>query len=278
MKLQQKLLELKRSGKGILAANFYNFETLKGVLVAANETGLPVILQLSKSSIEYMGLKTAVSLARGGLDEFQVEGWLHLDHGDSFELVEKCLKAGFDSVMIDASELEFEKNVRITSEVVKLARKYGSNVEAELGYIAKLGQEQIERGFTRPEEAAKFVELTGVDALAVAIGSAHGFYKEVPNLRIDILKQIQEVTSATLVLHGSSGIPHWMLKEAISNGITKINLATEIKDAFMRNLKYQLAATNEIDLRKLFPPAIESVTNLVKNKLLMLNAERNLAK
>src|SRR5690554_4911162 len=109
MKLQQKLLELKRSGKGILAANFYNFETLKGVLAAAKETGLPVILQLSKSSIEYMGLKTAVSLARGGLDEFQVEGWLHLDHGNSLELVEKCLKAGFDSVMIDASELEFEK-------------------------------------------------------------------------------------------------------------------------------------------------------------------------
>jgi tagatose 1,6-diphosphate aldolase GatY/KbaY len=271
MRIQDKLLELKRSRKAILATNFYNLETLKGVLQAAKEADLPVILQLSKSSIDYIGVDMAVAMARQGLADYGVEGWIHLDHGDSIDLVKRCLAAGFDSVMIDASEKEFDENVRITLQAVELAKKYGANVEAELGYVAKLGQIQEGKIFTQPEEAAKFVELTGIDALAIAIGSAHGFYKEKPNLRIDILTEIQEVTPVVLVLHGSSGIPCEMLKDAVSHGITKINLATEIKDAFMKTLKSHLITTDEIDLRKVFPVAIQSVTDLVKNKLLMLD-------
>lgn len=273
MKIQDKLLELKRSKKAILATNFYNLETLKGILRASRDAHLPVILQLSKSSIDYIGLEMAVKMARQGLDDYQVEGWLHLDHGDSIELVKRCLSAGFDSVMIDASELDFEKNVMISAQVVALAKRYGANVEAELGYVAKLGQEQEGKTFTHPDEALKFVELTGVDSLAISIGSAHGFYKEKPNLRIDILTQIQKVTSAVLVLHGSSGIPPEMLKDAVSHGISKVNLATEIKDAFMKKLKSHLSTTDEIDLRKVFPVAIQAVTDLVRNKLLMLDEE-----
>jgi tagatose 1,6-diphosphate aldolase GatY/KbaY len=273
MKIQDKLLELKRSRKAILATNFYNLETLKGILQAASEVHLPVILQLSKSSIDYIGVEMAVAMARQGLADYGVEGWLHLDHGDSIELVKRCLSAGFDSVMIDASEKDFEANVKITSQVVDLAKKYGANVEAELGYVAKLGQIQEGKTFTQPEEALRFVELTGIDALAVAIGSAHGFYKEKPNLRIDILTQIQEVTPSVLVLHGSSGIPPEMLKEAVIHGISKVNLATEIKDAFMKTLKSHLNTTDEIDLRKVFPVAIDSVTDLVRNKLLMLEKD-----
>lgn len=273
IKIQEKLLELKKSRKAILATNFYNLETLKGILQAASDVHLPVILQLSKSSIDYIGLDMAVAMARRGLADYQVEGWLHLDHGDSIELVKRCLSAGFDSVMIDASEKDFEENVMITSRVVNLAKEYGANVEAELGYVAKLGQVQEGKKFTLPEEASKFVELTGVDALAVAIGSSHGFYKEKPNLRIDILTQIQEVTPAVLVLHGSSGIPAEMLKNAVKHGISKVNLATEIKDVFMKTLKSHLVTTDEIDLRKVFPVAIQSVTDLVRNKLLMLDKE-----
>ena len=221
--IKDKLIQLKKEKKAILATNFYNLETLKGVLQAASEVNLPVILQLSKSSIEYMGLEMAATLARRGLKDYGVEGWLHLDHGDSPELAKSCLEAGFDSVMIDASESDFDTNVRITSQVVEMAKKYGANVEAELGFVAKLGQ-NMTGSYTRPEEARRFVEFTGIDALAVAIGSAHGFYKEKPNLRIDILQKIQEATPVVLVLHGSSGIPDEMLKDAVNHGITKINL------------------------------------------------------
>lgn len=271
MKLKQKLLELRAARKAILAANFYNFETLKGILLAAKETHLPVILQLSRSSIDYIGLNMAVNMAKRGIEEYQVQGWLHLDHGDNVELVKRCLDAGFDSVMIDASQLQFEDNVLLTMQVVEIAKKYEANVEAELGYIAKLGQPQSGYAYTLPEEAERFVRLTGVDCLAIAIGSAHGFYKEEPNLRIDILKQVREVTSAVLVLHGSSGIGANMLKDAVRNGISKINLATEIKDTFMSSLRHQMAISQEIDLRKVFPPAIKSVANLVKDKLLLID-------
>jgi ketose-bisphosphate aldolase len=270
MKLQDKLHEYRKNGKAILATNFYNLETLQGILSAAAEVQVPIILQLSKGSIEYIGLDMAIDMARRGLKDFQVEGWVHLDHGDSPALTKRCLEVGFDSVMIDASENSFEENVRISSEVVEQAKKYGAHVEAELGFVAKLGQNQANNVFTQPDDAKRFVELTGVNSLAVAIGSAHGFYKEAPNLQIELLEKIRQVTNATLVLHGSSGIPSDMLMNAVSHGITKINLATEIKDAFMKTLRTQLATTSEIDLRKVFPVATNSVTELVKAKLLVL--------
>lgn len=121
--------------------------------------------------------------------QFGVEGWIHLDHGGSVDLAQACLDAGFDSVMIDGSELPFDENVKITAEVVRRAQAYGAHVEAELGYVAKLGQSHAQQGFTQPEEAKRFVESTGVDALAVAIGTAHGFYKEEPKLDIDLLAE-----------------------------------------------------------------------------------------
>ncbi len=272
MRLRDKLYELRGNGKAILATNFYNLETLQGILRAAAVSESPVILQLSKSSLDYIGIGLAATMARKALQDYRVEGWIHLDHGDSVDLVKKCLDAGFDSVMIDASEQPFDKNVEITSSVVKLARKYGANVEAELGYVAKLGQKQSGKVFTQPEEALRFVELTGVDALAVAIGSAHGFYKESPVLQIELLESIRMAVPAALVLHGSSGIPDEMLRDAVKHGICKINLATEIKDAFMKKLKSILLTTDEIDLRKVFPVATNSVTELIKNKMLFLKS------
>lgn len=265
--LRKKLKEYQRSKKALLATNFYNFETLKGVLAAAHGEKEPIILQLTRSSIEYMGLPVAMELAVRALQFYGVEGWIHLDHGDSYELAASCLDAGFNSVMIDASERPFEENVSITRRVVKLAERYGANVEAELGYVAKLGQKTGNIGFTEPAQAKLFVEETGVNALAVAIGSAHGFYKEEPKLDLDRLSEISSSTDAALVLHGASGIPHDMLQAAIQKGICKINLATEIKNIFMKTLKSKLAAEDEIDLRKVFPAATESVTRLVQGKL-----------
>lgn len=267
LSLQDKFKELQVQQEALLATNFYNFETLKGVLEAARSEKKPIILQLTKSSIDYLGLPVAVALAESMLKYYAVEGWIHLDHGDSYELVARCLDAGFNSVMIDASEKSFDENVKLTKMVVKLAEQYGASVEAELGYIAKLGQQTDKIGFTEPADAKRFVEETGVNALAVAIGSAHGFYKNEPKLDLDRLAAIRKITNVALVLHGGSGIPHNILKEAVKRGICKINLATEIKNIFMKTLKSKLINVDEIDLRKVFPVATASVKELVSNKL-----------
>ena len=247
MNVKELLKECQQKQCAVLATNFYNLETLQGVMRAAQATDSPVLLQLTRSSIDYMGLKQSVAMARQAIADYGVNGWIHLDHGSSIELVAQCLDAGFDSVMIDASEEPFEVNVETTRRVVEMAAPYGVNVEAEL-----------------------FVEQTGVDALAVSIGSAHGFYKQAPKLDIERLAQIHAATDVALVLHGSSGIPHEMVQQAISNGIVKVNLATEIKDTFMRNLKAILTSTDEIDLRKVFPKATAAVVELLVEKYKMV--------
>ncbi len=272
MNVKELLMKCQQEKTAVLATNFYNFETLTCVMKAAQKMQAPVLLQLTRSSIDYMGLKQAVAMGRQAIADYGVEGWIHLDHGGSVELVERCLDAGFDSVMIDASEKPFEENVETTRRVVEMARAYGDiNVEAELGYVAKLGQTQG-GGFTTPEEAAAFVEQTGVNALAVSIGSAHGFYKQAPKLDIERLAQIHAATDVPLVLHGSSGIPHEMVQEAIANGIVKVNLATEIKDNFMRALKGVLTESDEIDLRKVFPKAVAPVVDLLCEKYRMVGS------
>ena len=270
MIMKEKLIKCTKEGTALLAVNFYNFETLKGLLLAAKHTNSNLILQLSESSLQYLGIEPAVAMARAMMKEYEVVGWIHLDHGSSIDVVTKCLHAGFDSVMIDASEKSFEDNVRITGAAVKIAEAFNANVEAELGYVAKLGQDQTAEP-TSAADAKKFVEATGINALAIAIGNAHGFYKETPNLRLDRLAEIRAVTSCALVLHGSSGIPDLQLREAIKCGISKINLATETKNTFMRKLQFLLADNEEIDLRKVFPKAIDEVEELITRKLNIIN-------
>ena len=186
-------------------------------------------------------------------------------------MVQKCLDEGFDSVMIDASEKPIDENIRITSHAVKIAQQYGANVEAELGFVAKLGQQQNDQVFTQPDDARHFTENTGIDALAIAIGSAHGFYKKAPKLEIDLLARIRNSVAVPLVLHGSSGIPDDMLQDAIRNGICKINLATETKNTFMIALKERLKNNSEIDLRIVFPDATRAVIDLIEKKLKTIN-------
>ena len=273
MTIKELLKQCQQEKTAVLATNFYNFETLTAIMKAAQKTEAPVMLQLTKSSIDYMGLDVAVKMGRQAIQDYGLQGYIHLDHGPSIELVQRCLDAGFDSVMIDASEKPFEENIETTRKVVEISKPYKVNVEAELGYIAKLGQNQA-GGFTTPEDAKKFAEATGVDALAVAIGSAHGFYKLPPHLDIQRLAQIHAATPVCLVLHGSSGIPHPMVQEAIANGIVKVNLATEIKDTFMRALKNVLLSTEEIDLRKVFPKAVDPVVDLLCEKYRMVGTAK----
>jgi len=271
MRLKEKYIETRKAGKAILATNFYNYETLRAVLEAAKSSNAPLILQLTKSSIDYMGLENAVAMGRAGLNFFGVEGWIHLDHGGSVELVEQCLKAGFDSVMFDGSELPFDKNISLTKKVVEMARPKGVCVEAELGYVAKLGQSTEKMAFTTPEDAKIFVDATGVDALAVAIGTAHGFYKSEPKLDFPRLEAIRHATDSFLVLHGGSGVPDESIRKAVKMGICKVNIATEIKNMFTRTLKNELINSEEIDLRKTFPPAIKAVKELIDHKLSLVN-------
>ena len=263
----EKLKEVRGNNKALLAANFYNLETCKGIIRAAAYLEQPVILQLTQSSIEYMGLKTAIRIGRTVSEEHDVNSWLHLDHCKDIDLIKSCLYQGFDSVMIDASDKPLEENTKVTSSVVKAASRYDVNVEAELGSVPKPDSEIQPDEFTDPEEAERFVKETGVSSLAVAIGSKHGFYKGEPKLDMQRLIEIRKKTDACLVLHGGSGIPADTLKAAIKNGITKVNVATETKDLFMKSLKVTLKNSDEIDLRKVFPMAINEIQKLIERKL-----------
>lgn len=270
MLLKEALETKRRRGSAILATNFYNAETLLAVLRAARETDSALILQTSPATISYLGVETAVAMARAAAGEVGVSAWLHLDHARDVDLVRRCIEAGYDSVMIDASEKEFDTNVRLTREVVALARPRGVLVEAELGYVPKLGEREAqEYEMTLPEQAERFVQETGVDLLAVAIGNAHGFYKQQPRLDIRRLQAIRERVEAFLVLHGASGIPDDQWREAVRNGIVKVNFATEIKDTFMAHLREAMTRTESIDIRQVFPPAMRVVAELVKSKILL---------
>jgi fructose-bisphosphate aldolase class II/tagatose 1,6-diphosphate aldolase GatY/KbaY len=270
MEVLTELERARRDGHAVLAANFYNAETLLAVLRAARRTRSPVILQTSPATLDYLGVEQASAMACAAAHELGVRAYVHLDHASDVGLVRRCLAFGYDSVMLDASEEDFDTNVERTREVVALAHRSGKAVEAELGYVPKLGQSPANAGdFTSPEEAAAFVEATGVDFLAVAIGSAHGFYRQAPRLDYERLAAIRDAVDVPLVLHGSSGLADDQLKKAISRGICKINFATEIKDTFMRTLKRCLTQSDEIDLRKSFPPAIDAATDLVEAKMLV---------
>jgi tagatose 1,6-diphosphate aldolase GatY/KbaY len=270
------LIDAQQAGRAIAALNFYNAETLIAHVRAANESGASIILQTTESTIQYLGIKLIVAMARVAADEIERPVSLHLDHGASYELAERCVEAGYTSVMIDGSKLPFSENCELTRRVVELAHASGVSVEGELGHVAHNNDDNddISLLYTRPEDAVRFVELTGVDALAVAIGTAHGFYKGEVRLDFDRLSQIRRAVDgrAALVLHGGSGVPDEVMRRAITSGISKINFGTELKNAFTLAIKRSLMASEEIDLRKTFAPAIEAVraVSLAKIKVCSL--------
>lgn len=269
MKLIQALYACRDRGTALLATNFYNMETLLAVLRAARQAASPIILQTSPSTIDYISSPAlAVAMAKTAAAQEGVTAWLHLDHATDLDLLKSCVDAGYDSVMIDASETDLTTNIRITRQAVCYAHAAGIAVEAELGYIPKLGQKDADSdGFTQPDQAAHFVQETGVDLLAVAIGTQHGFYKSPPRLDFDRLAAIRAAVAAPLVLHGGSGLSPRIWQTAIRLGITKINFATEIKDTFIRIIKTEINHGDRIDLRTIFPQAIHAVSDLVASRL-----------
>ena len=267
---RQLLEEARREGRAVAALNFYNAETLRAHIKAANDCGASVILQTTESTIKYLGIGMVVAMARAAAEEIERPVALHLDHGGSYELAARCVEAGYTSVMIDGSKLPFDENVEVTRRVVETAHAAGVSVEGELGHVAHNEEGgDISRFYTRPEDASRFVEETGVDALAVAIGTAHGFYKGEVRLDFERLEQIRDAVgyAAALVLHGGSGVPDELMRRAVSCGIRKINFGTELKNAFTLAVKHSLSASDEIDLRKTFAPAIEAVREISSAKI-----------
>ena len=257
-----------QSGRAVAALNFYNAETLRAHVEAARAEQAPLILQTTESTIRYLGFPLIVAMARAAAFELPTPVALHLDHGASLSLAYGAILAGYSSVMIDGSALPFDENCELVRRVVELAHPAGVSVEAELGHVGEAASDDSSACYTQPEAAALFVERTGVDALAVAVGTAHGFYRGEVRLDFERLTAIRKAIPHTpLVLHGGSGVPGELVQRAIACGISKLNIGTEIKDTFTAHIKDALGSSDDIDLRRTFSPAIGAVRDLSREKM-----------
>lgn len=266
------LKEAEKGGYAVGAFNCNNMEIVQAIIEAAEKEKAPVIIQASQGAIKYAGIEYITAMSKLAAEMASVPVALHLDHGTSFEQVMKCIRYGFTSVMIDGSKLPFEENIALTKKVVDVARAVGVSVEAELGKIGgtedDISVSEREAFFTDPEEAKVFVEKTGVDSLAVAIGTAHGQYKGEPKLDFDRLKKIRELTKIPIVLHGSSGVPDDSLRKAIELGVRKVNIDTNIREAFVWKMKEIIDKNpKEIDPRKILGPAKEAAVEVIREKI-----------
>jgi ketose-bisphosphate aldolase len=259
-----------RAGNAIAALNFYNAETLIAHVRAANALHAAVILQTTESTINYLGLRMIRAMAGAAADQLEQPVALHLDHGGSYDLAARCIDHGYTSVMIDGSKLSFADNCALSRRVVELAHAAGVSVEGELGHVGQNSEPTASdtQFLTEPDDAARFVSETEVDALAVAVGTAHGFYKGEVKLDFPRLQAISAaVPNTPLVLHGGSGVSPELLRQAIVCGIRKINFGTELKNAFTRAVKTSLSSSDDIDLRRTFAPAIAAVEEISRSKI-----------
>ncbi|MEG6512150.1 class II fructose-1,6-bisphosphate aldolase [Desulforamulus ruminis] len=267
------LLKKAEEGKYAVGAfNVNNMEIVQAIVAAAEAEKAPVIMQASQGAIKYAGIEYIYALANLAASKTSVPVALHLDHGTSFEQCMKCIRFGFTSVMIDGSKLPLQENIALTKKVIEVARATGVSVEAELGKIGgtedDIHVDERDAFFTDPEEALTFVQQTGVDSLAIAIGTAHGQYKGVPKLDFARLEKIVGLVKIPIVLHGSSGVPDEAIQEAIGLGVRKVNIDTNIREAFT-NACRQVVESNpkEIDPRKVLSPAREAATEVIRQKI-----------
>lgn len=301
MTLKTNLFLQKKAQKGnyaVGAFNINNLEITKAIVQTAKELKSPIILQTSEGAIKYAGIKNLTSMVKNESEEANIPIALHLDHGKDFEVIKNCIKVGYSSVMFDGSHEKYEDNVKHTKKLVNLAHKKDVSVEAELGILA--GVEDNVRAknvvYTDPEQAKDFVERTGTDTLAIAIGTSHGAYKFAgeSKLKIDILKDIRKLIDTPLVLHGASGVPDTLknnlkktglelgkakgvsdvqIQNAVKNGITKVNIDTDIRLAFTYGLRKFLQTNNtEFDPRNVMKPAMEEIKKIVGHKIKILGS------
>jgi fructose-bisphosphate aldolase class II len=283
-------------GYAIGGFNVNNMELLQGIVEAGNEERSPLILQVSAGARKYANPVYLRKLVEAALATTDIPIVLHLDHGDSFEMCKQCVDDGFTSVMIDASKYPFEKNIEITKQVVEYAHARGSVVEAELGKLAGIEDDvnvaEKDAIFTNPEEVAEFVEKTGVDSLAIAIGTSHGAYKFKGEAKLDFdrLHRIEKmIPGFPIVLHGSSsvpqefvqkcnqyggdlpgakGVPEEMLREAAKSAVCKINIDTDLRLVMTASIREVFATKpSEFDPRKYLGPGRSAVKELVRHKI-----------
>ena len=285
-------------GYAIGAFNVNNMEIVQGITEAAKELNAPLILQVSKGARAYANHTYLMKLVEAAVIETGLPICLHLDHGDSFELCKSCIDGGFTSVMIDASSKPFDENIAITRKVVEYAHDHGVVVEAELGTLAGIEDEvKVEEGcasYTRPEEVQEFVERTGCDSLAIAIGTSHGAYKfkpgTKPQLRFDVLEAVEKnLPGFPIVLHGSSsvpqefvdeinkyggnmpgaiGVPEDQLRQAAKSAVCKINIDSDLRLAMTASIrKYFAEHPADFDPRQYLKPAREAIKKMVMHKI-----------
>jgi fructose-bisphosphate aldolase class II len=266
------LQDARKGSYAVGAFNTNNMEIVQAIVEAAVEENSPVILQASQGALKYAGIEYITALVKAAAEIAPIPIALHLDHGTSFEQIVKCIRYGFTSVMIDGSKYPLEENIRITKKVVEIAGAVGVSVEAELGKIGgtedDISVSEKEAYMTDPQEAVRFVKETGVDSLAIAIGTAHGPYKGEPKLDFDRLEKISSLVDIPLVLHGASGVPEDSIRKAVERGICKINIDTDIRQAFARAVREFLEKNpKEYDPRKILGPAKEEMKKVIREKI-----------
>jgi fructose-bisphosphate aldolase class II len=280
-------------GYAVGAFNANNMECVQAVIETAEEEQSPVILQVSQGAIAYAGLDFATQLVKTAAELATVPVVLHLDHGTDFLQNVRCLRAGFTSLMFDGSALPLEDNIKTTAKITEIAHSCNIPVEAELGKIPKiednLSDEQVEDLMADPNQAQQFVERTGLDSLAAAIGSVHGMKESIQPLNIERLDQIREKTGVPIVLHGASGVLlsresaaekgiklrdfEGTLEDAIKHGVSKVNVATELSMAFLRGMKEAFEQRpGEKDMRKIILPGKNAVKDTVRSYIKLFNS------
>lgn len=271
------LLDAQKNHYAVGAFNVENMEMVQAVVAAAEQLHAPVILQTTPGTLQYAGMEYFLANVSVAAKNASVPVVMHLDHGNSFGLAMQALRTGYTSIMIDGSKLPFEQNIALSKAVADACHPSGIPVEAELGKVGGKEDDLVVTGdspYTDPDEAAQFVQETGVDSLAVGIGTAHGFYKGAPRVDVERLKEIRQKVSIPLVLHGTSGVPDETVRACIANGICKVNYATDLRVAFSRGVKaYLTDVPDAYDPKKYNAQGREAVKQHVMNRILLCGSD-----
>lgn len=276
--LKEILADTRESGYAVGGFNFNNYEDAQGIVDGAAEKNSPVILMASAGAVKYMGLRQLTGMVKGMAASVDIPICLHLDHATDREMIKEAIREGFTSVMIDASACPYEENIAKSRAVVKFASIYNCSVEAELGKLGGREEDIVvddaSASFTNPADVPRFVEETGIDALAVAIGTAHGFYRSEPKLDFERLEEILKLTDCPLVLHGGTGVPVEDFKKCVKMGMSKINVGTELKATFSNTLRESVGANpaSEFDPRKYAGPVKAACAKVVRDKIDIFNS------
>ena len=273
VKMKDLLKRAEEKNIGCGAFSVGNMEMVKGAIRAAEELNTPIILQIAEVRLKNSPLHLMGPMMVQAAKEAKVDVAVHLDHGLTFETVDKALELGFTSVMLDASTLPFEENIAKVKTVVEKARKYGATVEAELGLVGGSEDGSCDHGIrcTDPDDAVVYARETGIDALAVAIGNAHGNYPVAPTLAFDVLEKIHEKVDIPLVLHGGSGITDKDFQRAISLGISKVNIATASFNSLTAHVEKYMASTDKHNFFDLNEAMVQGTYENVKRHILVFN-------